>query len=54
MGWHRDQTHDELGPVHFEYNVPEQDKTRVAVEPLIDSYPLNVTEKRVSTILENK
>lgn len=48
-GWHRDETHDELGPVHLQVN---DGGTPVAHEPadFIDSHPLDVVERRLNSL----
>jgi hypothetical protein len=47
VGWHQDDTHDDLGPVHLQVN---DGATPVAHEPteFIDSHPLDVVEQRLS------
>jgi len=44
VGWHQDDTHDDLGPVHLQVNDGE---TAVAHEPaqFIDAHPLDVVER---------
>ena len=45
VGWHQDDTHDDLGPVHVQVN---DSSTAVAHQParFIDSHPLHVVERR--------
>lgn len=49
VGWHQDDTHDELGPVHLQVN----DNT-TAVDhqraQFIDSHPLDVVERRLNSL----
>jgi len=49
VGWHQDDTHDDLGPVHLQVN---DGATTVAHEPaaFIDSHPLDVVERRLEAI----
>lgn len=49
VGWHQDDTHDELGPVHLQVNDGE---TPVVREPaqFIDSHPQDVLEGRLSAL----
>lgn len=49
VGWHQDDTHDDLGPVHLQVN---DGKTPVAHEPaqFIDSHPLDVVERRLDLL----
>ena len=49
VGWHQDDTHDDLGPVHLQINDGSQ---AVAHEPaqFIDSHPLDVVERRLTTL----
>jgi hypothetical protein len=48
VGWHQDDTHDDLGPVHLQVN---DGPTPVAHEPaqFIDSHPLDVVERRLES-----
>ena len=48
-GWHQDDTHDDLGPVHLQVN---HGATPVAHEPaeFIDSLPLDVVERRLNSL----
>jgi hypothetical protein len=51
VGWHQDETHDDLGPVHLQVN----DGTRaVAREPaqFINSHPLDVVDRRLESLRE--
>ena len=49
VGWHQDDTHDDLGPVHLQVN---DSATPVAHEParFIDSHPLDVVEHRLNSL----
>lgn len=49
VGWHQDDTHDDLGPVHLQVN---DGTTPVAHEPaqFIDSHPLDVVERRLDSL----
>jgi len=49
VGWHQDDTHDDLGPVHLQVN---DGTTPVAHEPaqFIDSHPLDVVERRLGSL----
>jgi hypothetical protein len=49
VGWHQDDTHDDLGPVHLQVN---DGTTPVAHEPaqFIDAHPLAVVEHRLTSL----
>ena len=49
VGWHQDDTHDDLGPVHLQVN---DGATPVVHEPaqFIDSHPLDVVERRLGSL----
>jgi len=49
VGWHQDDTHDDLGPVHLQIN---DGATPVAHEPaqFIDAHPLDVVERRLDSL----
>jgi hypothetical protein len=51
VGWHRDGTHDDLGPVHAQVNdrstVVERRRAR-----FVDSHPLDVVERRLGSLPE--
>ena len=49
VGWHQDDTHDDLGPVHLQVN---DGTTPVAHEraEFIDSHPLDVVERRLASL----
>jgi len=49
VGWHQDDTHNDLGPVHLQVN---DGATPVAHEPaeFIDSHPLDVVEHRLDSL----
>ena len=49
VGWHQDDTHDDLGPVHLQVN---DGATPVAHEPaeFIDAHPLDVVERRLNSL----
>ncbi|WP_345782548.1 hypothetical protein [Halostagnicola sp. A-GB9-2] len=49
VGWHQDNTHDDLGPVHLQVN---DSSTVVEHRPasFIDSHPLDVIERRLESL----
>ena len=49
VGWHQDDTHDDLGPVHLQLN---DGSTAVEHQPanFIDSHPLDVIERRLESL----
>lgn len=49
VGWHQDDTHDDLGPVHLQVN---DGATPVAHEPaeFINTHPLDVVERRLDSL----
>jgi hypothetical protein len=49
IGWHQDDTHDDLGPVHLQVN---DGATPVAHEPaqFVDAHPLDVVERRLHSL----
>jgi hypothetical protein len=49
VGWHQDDTHGDLGPVHLQV---DDGATPVAHEPaeFIDSHPLDVVERRLDSL----
>lgn len=49
VGWHQDETHADLGPIHLQVN---DDTTAVAHHPasFIDSHPLDVVERRLASL----
>lgn len=49
VGWHQDDTHEELGPVHLQVN---DGGTAVAREPahFLDSHPLDVVSRRIDEL----
>ena len=49
VGWHQDNTHDDLGPVHLQVN---NGSTVVAHEQaqFIDTHPLDVAEQRIKSL----
>lgn len=49
IGWHQDDTHDDLGPVHLQVN---DGSTAVAHQPaqFIDSHPLDVVTQRLAAL----
>ena len=51
IGWHQDDTHDDLGPVHLQVNdgATAVDHQRAQ---FIDSHPLDVVEQRLRTLHE--
>jgi len=49
VGWHQDETHDELGPVHLQVNDGETTVVRQPAE-FIDAHPLAVVERRYNAL----
>ena len=51
IGWHQDDTHDDLGPVHLQVNdgTTAIDRQRAR---FIDSHPLDVVERRLGELHE--
>ncbi|WP_440008532.1 hypothetical protein [Halomicrococcus sp. SG-WS-1] len=51
VGWHRDDTHGDLGPVHLQVN---DGSTAIDHQPakFIDSHPLDVVERRLASLQE--
>ncbi len=49
VGWHQDDTHDNLGPVHLQVN---DGASAVAHQPtqFIDSHRLDVVERRLNSL----
>ncbi|NGM71448.1 hypothetical protein G6M89_21075 [Natronolimnobius sp. AArcel1] len=49
VGWHQDDTHDDLGPVHLQVS---DSATAVDHQPadFIDSHPLDVVEQRLESL----
>lgn len=49
VGWHQDDTHDDLGPVHLQVN---DGSTAVDHQParFVDSHPLDVIEQRLGEL----
>lgn len=49
VGWHQDETHDDLGPVHLQVT---HGKTAVSHQPaqFIDAHPLAVVERRLDEL----
>ena len=49
VGWHQDDTHDDLGPVHLQVS---DGSSAVAHEPaqFLDSHPLDVVERRLISL----
>jgi hypothetical protein len=46
VGWHNDDTHDDLGPVHLQVNDGATPVLHESAE-FIDSHPLDVVERRL-------
>jgi hypothetical protein len=46
VGWHNDDTHDDLGPVHLQVNDGATPVSHESAE-FIDSHPLDVVERRL-------
>ncbi|RJT07574.1 hypothetical protein D3261_02985 [Halococcus sp. IIIV-5B] len=49
VGWHQDDTHDDLGPVHLQVNDGATAITHQRAA-FIDSHPLDVVEQRLSSL----
>ena len=49
VGWHQDDTHDALGPVHLQVNDGATAVTHVPAQ-FIDSHPLDVVERRLTSL----
>jgi hypothetical protein len=49
VGWHQDDTHDDLGPVHLQVNTGTAAVTHQPAQ-YIDSHPLDVAERRLSSL----
>lgn len=49
LGWHQDETHPDLGPVHLQVNHGEAAVVRQPAE-FIDSHPLDVVERRLDSL----
>ncbi|ERH06384.1 MAG: hypothetical protein J07HN4v3_01999 [Halonotius sp. J07HN4] len=49
IGWHRDQTHDDLGPVHLQLDSEEAVVERQAAT-FIDAHPLAVVAQRLASL----
>jgi hypothetical protein len=49
VGWHQDDTHDNLGPVHLQVNHGEAPVTHEPAQ-FIDSHPLDVVERRLDSL----
>lgn len=49
VGWHRDDTHEDLGPVHLQVDVAATVVDRQPAWP-VDSHPLNVVERRLCSL----
>jgi hypothetical protein len=49
VGWHQDDTHDELGPVHLQLDYESETIDRVSAS-FIDSHPLDVVGRRLSSL----
>ena len=49
VGWHRDDTHDDLGPVHLQINDGAMPVAHESAE-FIDSHPLDVVERRLNSL----
>ena len=51
VGWHQDDTHDSLGPVHLQINRGSEVIDRMSAE-FIDSHPLGVVVRRIDELKE--
>ncbi len=49
VGWHQDDTHDDLGPVHLQVNDSATAVDHQAAT-FIDSHPLDVVERRLESL----
>lgn len=49
IGWHQDDTHDDLGPVHLQVNDGATTVDHQRAE-FIDSHPLDVVERRLNSL----
>jgi hypothetical protein len=49
VGWHQDDTHDDLGPVHLQVNDGATPVSHESAE-FIDSHPLAVVERRLKSL----
>lgn len=49
VGWHQDETHDDLGPVHLQVNDRATAVDHQQVQ-FIDSHPLDVVERRLEAL----
>ncbi|MFB6282864.1 MAG: hypothetical protein ABEK59_02890 [Halobacteria archaeon] len=50
VGWHQDDTHDDLGPVHLQVNDGATPVTRKPAE-FIDTHPLDVVQRRLRSLI---
>jgi hypothetical protein len=53
-GWHRDDDHPELGPVHFQYDHPETDKTEHMAAEFAKSAPTEILWTALQRVFETK
>jgi len=49
VGWHQDDTHEDLGPVHLQMNHGSEVTERKTAE-FVDSHPLDVVARRVDAL----
>jgi hypothetical protein len=49
VGWHQDDTHDELGPVHLQVNESSAAVAHHAAQ-FVDAHPLAVVERRLDSL----
>jgi len=49
VGWHQDDMHDDLGPVHLQVNDGAMSVAHGSAE-FIDSHPLDVVERRLNSL----
>jgi hypothetical protein len=49
VGWHQDETHDDLGPVHLQVNDGATTVDRQRAK-FLDSHPLDVVEQRLGEL----
>lgn len=51
VGWHQDDTHEQLGPCHFQVDHRGETVQRVEAQ-FIDAHPLNVFDERTDQLVE--
>ena len=53
-GWHRDDDHPELGPVHFQYTPPEREETEYMRAEFEKSVPTEILWTALRRLFETK